>query len=308
MKKVLYLINNLSQKRSVNHPDSIETVKCLSSLGYTIYCADWPDISNTLEISYLLNPITGEEFNNLNMNEISDIAVYRSLGAIEPRIFKFQSHLLDLKEKYSGFVINNLEAMLFGVRKDYLLFLQRNGFPVIPSKKFSNSISIENLKSESFEKDDGLNIIKPITGECGNSFYLLSEVTQDILDYKRSKVGGWIMQPLMNEILKGEISLIMIGGEVSHAVKKIPSVSDYRINERWVGEIKQIDPPSEVVSLAKEVYRIWPFDLLTFRLDVIETSSGYMIMEVETVNAGFYQSHISDPRYPIQLIHQKILK
>jgi glutathione synthase/RimK-type ligase-like ATP-grasp enzyme len=307
MKKVLYLINKVSQKRLVSHLDSIVTIKCLSELGYKVYCADWSDISDSLIISYVLDPSNGLEYKDVNMNNICDIVIYRSLGAIEPRIFDFQKHLLNVKEKYSGFVVNDIEAMLFGVRKDYLLFLQKNSFPVIPSKKFKSGISLEELKKDIFNQNEKLNIIKPITGECGNSFYLVNEVTQDILDYKKTKVGGWIMQPLMNEISNGEISIIMINGEVSHAVKKIPSASDLRINERWVSEIVQIDPPAEVINLAKDIYNTWPFDLLTFRLDVIKTDIGYMIMEVETVNAGFYQSHISDPEYPIRLLAKKVL-
>jgi len=307
MKKMLYFVNKVSQKKKVEHPDSISTINCFVGLGYKVYCADWFDVSDGLIISYILDPVTGQEFKDMGMNEISDIALYRSIGSVELRIFDFQRHLINVKEKYSGIVINNIEAMLFGVRKDYLLFLQNNNFPVIPSKGFSRHASLEELKDQMFNENEEENIIKPITGECGNSFYILKDLTNEILDYKRNKVGGWILQPLLKEVLDGEISLIMIGGEVSHAVRKKPSGSDFRVNDRWVDLIYQINPPEEVIGLAKEIYDKWPFRLLTFRLDAILSSEGYKIMEVETVNPGFYQSHIKDSKLPILLLNQKLL-
>lgn len=306
--KIIYCINRLKDV-GITDQASLLSVRELERLGHDVYCVDWVNISSELKADYLVHSLSGKEYSNVDINDYSDVIFYRSIGSVESRIFSFQHHLIDLKERYHGIVFNPVDAMLYGVRKDYLVFLEKNGFPVIPTKIFSNNVNLDFLIENRFNDNISQNIIKPVTGECGNSFFTLDQVTNSILEYKNTKVGGWILQPVVPEVLSGEISLIMINGKPSHAVKKIPPQGQYRVNQRWVSQVLEIPIDNNLVELAVKIRNFWPFELPIFRLDVIQRKDGgFYIMEVETVNPSFFQNYLKNPELPIQLIVKNLLK
>lgn len=136
-------------------------------------------------------------------------------------------------------------------------------------------------------------IIKPITGECGNSVDLVSNYNEEILRYKEGKVGGWIVQPKIKDIILGERSLIYIDGKLSHAVKKIPQGESLKVNARWQPQCEPYIPTNEERNLAEEILSFWSYKLLTVRIDLVQDGDTIRIMEVETVNPGFYLDKIS---------------
>jgi glutathione synthase/RimK-type ligase-like ATP-grasp enzyme len=181
---------------------------------------------------------------------------------------------------------NPVDSLIYGMNKNYLLELMEMGLPVVPTKKISTNITLDQLKkicSTEFQ------IIKPLNGECGKHVRQLKDVTADTLNHVARETDAILLQPFMPQVLAGEKSLIFLGRKLSHAVRKIPHGSDFRANSPHTGAtIYSYAPTAQELELGFQIQKNFPVPLDTFRLDFIDASCGPMIMEVETVDPGHY--------------------
>ena len=57
--------------------------------------------------------------------------------------------------------------------------------------------------------------------------------------------GDVLIQPFLEEVERaGEVSLIYINGEYSHAVRKLPKPGDYRVQDHHGGTVQPTSPLS----------------------------------------------------------------
>ena len=61
-----------------------------------------------------------------------------------------------------------------------------------------------------------------------------------------------LFQEYMFNISEGEISLIMIGNEFTHAVKKTAKKGDFRVQDDHGGKVEIYNPNKHEISFAKE--------------------------------------------------------
>ena len=182
--------------------------------------------------------------------------------------------------------INPIDSLRYHLDKEYLLFLQDNGIPVIPTKKLSTSSSYKDIIKECA---DYFKIIKPINGECGKLIYHTNELTPKDIEYYRTQTSHILIQPFIPEIHQGEVSIIYIGKKFFCAALKKPKNGEFRANGPHIGTtITTYDPSSEEINLGLTLLEILPKKLEIFRLDYIITPKGPLIMEVEALDPYYY--------------------
>jgi glutathione synthase/RimK-type ligase-like ATP-grasp enzyme len=162
-------------------------------------------------------------------------------------------------KKYVTWLIPN-----FNLYIRYLLDLEHQGIQVVPSvliPRFSTESEIEQaMKKKGFFLKKSMthlpgwemSIVKPSIGSFGNDVILLrfSEITKKS---KHLRVllqdQDLILQPFFSSVkTRGEISLIFLNGVFSHAIKKVPSNGDYKVQG---GKVEAYEPAADEIQLSQ---------------------------------------------------------
>lgn len=269
----------------------------------------------------------------IKLNQLSSsftVIVFRIIGNVEGQRDFILQVINHLQSNFSGLIINHPETMKYGIRKDYLLELQKNNFPVIPTKYFETNISYADLYKEVKSNNDY--IIKPITGELSNSFAKIENENQvrfydsgsdsekidlgeDFLRRKESKIGGWLLQPFYHEIWdEGEYQLVFFRENFSHGCKKTYSrVPGSFLPSQNHREISLYEPSEDETSLAIAIKRFFEQKLnkpiYTFRFDYLKLRTGEMkILEFEILNPGFFIGYFKDDYVKFNIAHKFALE
>lgn len=198
---------------------------------------------------------------------------------------EFESRL-NILAKVGVNCVNPVNTLKYHLSKEYLLFLQDTGLPVIPTKKLSSSLSYQDIMNECA---DYFKIIKPINGECGKLVYHIDEITYEDIKHYKDQSSHILLQPFISEIHQGEISIVYIGRKFFCAALKRPKFGNFRTNGPHVGAtITKYEPSIQEINLGLMVLEIFPQKLEIFRLDYVITSQGPLIMEIEAIDPSYY--------------------
>ena len=269
---------------------------------------NWKDI-------YSINEKKKIEMNIDEINEIMDFMIIRNIGSVEGN-FKMIANYLDyLIDNYEGVALNNPIAMKRGMKKNYLVEIDSNklekiGMSTIPTKAYGKEVEYSQIVQEYDKLEDYL--IKPITGELSNSLKELKDIDEQFLRYKENKVGGWVIQPIKNEIWNGEYQLVFVGGKLIYGQKKgypktegdnIPSQKN-RIIEKYNPTENEVKIMENVIKYFVELYNI---KLDICRIDFMKDSEGKPILiEFEMVNPGFFIGYMKKGDETIKHIVKEI--
>lgn len=248
-------------------------------------------------------------------NEIS-IMIIRNLGSVEANFEMIQKCLKYLLKNYNGKTINDINSMLKGMTKNYLVEidsdkLRKIGMETIPSKIFPNSVSFEEI-CESYTSDREKYLIKPVTGELSNSLKCLAEIDEQFLRYKESKVGGWVVQPIQKDIWNGEFQISFLNGEPVYAQEKTYP-KDGNVPNQKERTILKYHPTEHEISIMKNVIKyfseLYNLNIVLCRIDFMKDSNGVpKLLEFEMVNPGFFIGYMKENDIDIKNITEAIRK
>ena len=99
-----------------------------------------------------------------------------------------------------------------------------------------------------------------------------------------------MIQPYMESIeTSGEISLIFLGGQFSHAISKVPQPGDFRVQPEYDGIITAYQPASEEMTAAEAALAAVDDRLLYARVDLVRDQADRpVLMELELVEPDLY--------------------
>ena len=254
------------------------------------------------------DPSQGKMF-TLQLQDLSstfDVIVFRVLGSVDSNLKEISRVISLLEKHFGGLLINHPETMKYGLRKDYLLDLQSAGFPVISSTYLKNDIPFSDIINKISNEGLKKHLIKSVTGELGVSIAVIQD-TEKIFDVpnsreengeaylrrKQEKVGGWLLQPIIEEIWQGEYQLIYFGDTLSHGFYKsyergeenmmVPS-QKYR---NWQVYEPSIFETTIALNIKKYLQEKLSKPTHLFRMDFIKISeSEIKILEFELFNPG----------------------
>ncbi|MDQ3726265.1 MAG: hypothetical protein M3335_10325 [Actinomycetota bacterium] len=101
-----------------------------------------------------------------------------------------------------------------------------------------------------------------------------------------------IVQPFLPSLEEqGELSLIHIGGELTHAVRKRPAAGDFRVQSIWGGTTERAEPEPAQVELAQQAIAALGTPPLYARADLVTGPNGSpCLIELELIEPNLYLS------------------
>lgn len=183
-------------------------------------------------------------------------------------------------------VINPPALLRWNSDKAYLAELAERGVPTV------STMAVEACCDEDLEEarrlfDSEHLVIKPPVSASASGTLRLGP--NDSLP-PESHGRPMIIQPLIEEIAKtGEFSLMLFGGEFSHAVVKRPKSGDFRVQPHLGGVTLPSTAPPGAEALARQALAAAPIKATYARVDIIPDDDGVLrIMELELIEPALY--------------------
>lgn len=223
-----------------------------------------------------------------------DALIIRSIWGYQDYIEEFINWLNMLK-KNNIKVFNNVDILLSNLNKyEQFKILDNNNLRHIDTF-FIKKENIDVINSIYKEYKDI--VLKPIISGSGNNTYIISDNIKknniEIKDVKEkfdkvlNKVNNYIMvQPFVKEINNGELSVVVINNEISHAAIRYTSVFN-NVNQIRIINVNELG--KKVLDIVKKCQNIKEYkDALYMRVDLVKIGDDYKIMELELVEPQLF--------------------
>lgn len=110
-----------------------------------------------------------------------------------------------------------------------------------------------------------------------------------------ARTSGCLLQEVIPEVAdRGEMSLVYFEGQFSHAVIKRAKAGEFRVQKDFGGRVEAITPSPAMRSFADRVAATVPAGALYARVDIVETSRGPLLMELELIEPELYFLYVPD--------------
>jgi glutathione synthase/RimK-type ligase-like ATP-grasp enzyme len=185
---------------------------------------------------------------------------------------------------------NPLALLRWNTHKAYLLDLHERGAPVVPTVV---------LLGGSAAALDGI-----CDAQGWNAVVVKPAVASGSKGARRAEVGDAAAQAHLDDLLtkgdvlvqqfvpgihnEGEWSVVLIDGEVMHALHKRPKAGDYRVQEEWGGTTVRAEPSASLIELATRVWEVLPAPALYARIDIVSITGQWHVMEVEATEPALW--------------------
>ncbi len=221
-----------------------------------------------------------------------DAVVVRSTWDYHHRAEVFRNWI-DQLELTKALVWNPASVLRWNMQKTYLRDLDRAGVPVVPTLWLSKG-SVVDAAALMAERRWLDAVIKPVVSATAFRTWRVSrdeaaggEAAARLRELLTT--GDVMIQPFIAEIEReGEWSLMFIDGTFSHAVRKRPTAGDFRMQAEFGGTSVAEAPPPGVVGAAERVLAAAPRPWLYARVDGIDTSAGFVLLELEMLEPSLF--------------------
>ena len=185
-------------------------------------------------------------------------------------------------------VFNAPKMLRWNTDKIYLQQFADGGVPTLPTRFVDEVGEAEVL--DGFERfgTDTL-VIKPRVG-AGAWRQALVRMGEPLPGADALPPGAAMIQPFMEAVAtEGEVSMLWFGGELSHALRKLPKAGDYRIQSLYGGREVPHEAENELRALATAVLGALPELPLYARVDCLRGNDGeWKLIELELVEPYLY--------------------
>lgn len=186
---------------------------------------------------------------------------------------------------------NPAAVVAWNSHKSYLLELADQGVAVVPTRLVPAGVPVDLAATMADQHWDGA-VVKPAVsvGAVG-----AQRITRD-------QAGAWdeqdrsgsphpvdrLVQPLVEEVADGEVSMIAIDGRITHAVRKVPAPGDFRVQIEHGGQELIHHPTPAERQLAQATLEAVGPRLLYARIDCVTTPAGPQLMELELIEPSLF--------------------
>ena len=109
---------------------------------------------------------------------------------------------------------------------------------------------------------------------------------------------------LKNIVTKGEVSLIVIGGKFTHAVKKNAKKGDFRVQDDHGGKVEKYSPTIKEIKFAEECIKKCPYFPIYARVDIVyDNENECSLCELELIEPElwFRNNHMAAKKLAKQI-------
>ena len=199
---------------------------------------------------------------------------------------------LEAIDRSRAVLVNDLELVRWNVPKTYLRDLESRGAAIVPSRWYDRFRDCD-LDRDFAALGARRLIVKPvISTNASDTFLLAQPVDRAVLEELAATFDArpFIVQPFIENIrADGEYSLFFIGGEFSHAIRKVPKPADFRVQEEHGAAITAAEPDPTLRGVAARVMALVTPEPLYGRCDFVRDAAGdYRLMELELIEPSLY--------------------
>ncbi|ANO52007.1 ATP-grasp domain-containing protein [Woeseia oceani] len=193
----------------------------------------------------------------------------------------------------SGTVLANpLSLLRWNLAKTYLRDLESRGVAIVPTE-WLDTLTEPLLNGLHDKLDSERIVIKPvISTNASNTFLLEREISPEIRAILLDTFAArpCMAQPFVAAIQsEGEYSLFYIGGEMSHAIRKVPKPADFRVQEEHGARILAVDVEPALQQTADQLMQLIKPMPLYARADFVRAADGrFLLMELELIEPSLY--------------------
>ena len=224
----------------------------------------------------------------------SRAAVFRSTWDYFKRFAEF-SAWMDRVEKTTQ-LFNASELVRWNLDKHYLRDLAERGVNV-PETQFIERGEPTTLRAAMDAHGWSEAILKPVVSGAARHTYRLNaenvEAHEPVLR-ELLRDEAMMLQPFLGSVLTmGELSLMVIGGHCTHAVRKIAKTGDFRVQDDHGGTVHHHAPSAAEIAFAEQAVAACPQAPLYARVDAVHDESGQLsLMELELAEPElFFRFH-----------------
>ena len=178
---------------------------------------------------------------------------------------------------------NPIGLVEWNTDKTYIFGLSA-GVPVIPSRILVDPTGRE-VESCLQEAGWEVAVLKPAVGLDGHG---VEKVLPGQVP-RRTWEGRWLLQAFAPDVAeRGEVSVVLIAGQPTHAVRRLPPPGDFRAQERLGGRVgKEELTPSYGIAAERAVADLDEAPLYA-RVDLVEFEGSPTLMELELVEPSLF--------------------
>jgi len=194
---------------------------------------------------------------------------------------------------------NSLEVLRWNTEKSYLRDLAAAGVPVAPTEWFERGSTVD-LAGILAERGWERGFLKPLVGAVASDTHRFNSGGGGLREAQiflegRLAERAMMLQPYLDRVeTEGEVSVMLIAGEPTHAVQKLPVAGDYRVQDEHgaTDQLVPLDPA--LVGIAKRALAAAPGDEppLYARVDFLFSGDGSPVVnELELVEPMLFFQH-----------------
>lgn len=215
-----------------------------------------------------------------------DLVVVRSPWDYFTRLDEFLAWVSGVEEQTR--IVNPGTVIRWNSHKGYLAEMGRAGVPVLPA------LMLEQGSSDAVERLTGCGwgdvVLKPAVDGGARETLRADPCSPEAADHVERLVAGGdvVVQPYAPQIEAGETSLLFFGGELSHAVRKVPATGDYRVQAHHGGTEHRHEPTPAELETARRAMACAPGRLTYARVDLVDVDGVPTLMELEVIEPDLF--------------------
>jgi glutathione synthase/RimK-type ligase-like ATP-grasp enzyme len=183
---------------------------------------------------------------------------------------------------------NPLAVLEWNSHKRYLAELGDAGVPVVPTR-------LVRAGSTPAPLGPGRVVVKPAVSAGGRGAHrgLGSELDETLAGLVA--VGDALVQPAVEGIdADGEVSLIRLGEQWSHAVRKFPGPGGFLVHEKHGGRVEDHEPTPRELEVAEAALACAPAPVHAARVDLVRFDGEPVVMELELIEPELFLRRAPD--------------
>jgi glutathione synthase/RimK-type ligase-like ATP-grasp enzyme len=208
-----------------------------------------------------------------------DAALIRSAWDYHERPAVFEATLRALPFR----VFNSADIVAWNARKTYLRGLGAAGAPTIDTL-WPETLDAHVVAQAFADLDAAEIVLKPQVGAGSRRTIRLKRNAWSAADLIDGPLGPAMIQPFLPSIAtEGEASLFLFGGQIGHAIRKIPKAGGWFANVDDP-RFAPMAPDAEMLAVAERVIAAAPGGMLYARVDLVRGLDGRLkLIELEAI-------------------------
>ena len=217
-------------------------------------------------------------------------ALVRSTWDYSVRVDEFRAFLA--RAGAQTMLVNPVETIRWNLDKRYLVDLSNAGLRVPPTEVLERGSRVD-LARLLAERGWGEAVVKPaVSGAARATFRVTAAAAasqQPALDASLAAEAMLVQPFVAGVIAQGEVSVIVIDGRPTHAVRKVAKAGDFRVQDDHGGKVYQHAAEPDELAFAAEALERCRHRHLYARVDMARDAQGRLnLIELELIEPELF--------------------